>query len=96
MKTKFALLIVAISLCSCASTRLRPEAESVTVSDLAPPANCKEVGSVETVTHVNVSHTSKNLLINQLKNNAYDLGGNYVLLEVAAPLKHSGKVYRCP
>ena len=70
-------------LTSCASTKLKPEAASVIVSEMPPSPDCKKVGEVDSYTRVNVANSSKNVLVNLVKNDAYDLGGNYVYLEVA-------------
>ncbi len=96
MKTKLFVLSLALVLTSCASTKLRPEAESVVVSEMPPSAECKLVGEVDAYTHVNVSNTSNNVLVNLIKNNAHDLGGNYVQLDEATKLKHRGRAFSCP
>ena len=81
---------------ACASTQLKPGAETVVVSEEAPPQTCKEIGRVDSYTNVNVANTSKNVLLNIVRNRAYELGGNYVKLEEKTTLKHSGPVYKCP
>lgn len=80
----------------CASTQLKPEAANVVVSELPPPQECKEIGQVDSYTNVNVANTSKNVLVNIVKNRAYELGGNYVKLEEHTTLKHAGPVFKCP
>lgn len=83
-------------LTSCASTRLKPEAASIVVSEQPPASACKKVGEVEAHTKVNFANTTKNALLNMIKNDAYDLGGNYLQLTEAANLRHAGLVYKCP
>ncbi len=90
------LLLAVLFLSACASTKLKPEAAGVIVSENPAAATCKKVGEVESFTRVNVANRSENLLINLIKNDAHSLGGNYVFLTEATALKHVGTVYNCP
>jgi hypothetical protein len=90
------LLLPFLFLVSCASTRLKPGAESVVVSEAEPSENCKEVGSAESNTAVNIANATNNVLLNILRNRAFEIGGNYVKLDTQTTLKTSGRVYRCP
>lgn len=90
------LVMTVLLLSACASTKLKPEAAAVQVSENPPAANCKKVGEVEAFTSVNVANRSENLLVNLMKNDAHSLGGNYVVLTEATALKHVGTVYNCP
>lgn len=89
--------MMALLLTSCASTRLKPEAAHVVVSKDAPPASCKNIGRVDSYTYVNAARAeNNNVLINVVKNNAHELGGNYVFTDVVTSLKIEGDVYNCP
>lgn len=96
MKIMFLVLSGTLLLTACASTRLKPEAAGVIVSQDPPAAECKSLGSVDSYTHVNISNARENVLVNVLKNNAHEMGGNYVQLEEATKLKHAGRVFSCP
>lgn len=96
MKTQILLALFALTFTACASTQLKPGAESVVVSESPPPADCKEIGTAESNTVVNVANTTRNVITNLLRNRAYEIGGNYVQLDVGTTLKNQGRVYKCP
>lgn len=72
---------------ACSAKELRPGAERVIVTRQTPPEDCRSLGNVvgEQGGSLTGGWTSnKNLMIgamNDLKNQAREMGGNYVLLE---------------
>ncbi len=96
MKKQILISLFPLLFTACASTQLKPGAESVIVSESAPPADCKEIGTAESNTVVNVAHTTQNVITNLLRNRAYEIGGNYVQLNVGTTLKNQGRVFKCP
>ena len=95
MKNWIFVLPLTLSLIGCASTRLKPEAAHVVVSDAPAAKGCRLVGEVEAHTKVNVANTSNSALTNIIKNDAHELGGNYVQLSQNTNLRMSGQVYNC-
>ena len=71
----------------CAATALRPGAERVMVTRLPPPSECKFVGTLvgEQGGSLTGPFTSNKRLaqgaMNDMKNQAKEMGANYVLLE---------------
>lgn len=82
-----ALMALGLGAFGCSATQIRPEANRVIVTHQAAPKGCKFLGSVvgEQGGSLTGGWTSnKNLqqgALNDMKNKAYDLGGNYVVLE---------------
>ena len=81
-------LIALATLSSCASTSLNPGAERVLVTRQPPPAkNCRYLGTIigEQGGSFTGGWTSNNHLaegaMNDMKNKAYAMGANYVLIE---------------
>ena len=92
-----ALQLVGLVFSACAAKALRPGAERIIVTRQPAPKGCRFVGTV--VGEQGGSFTggwtsNKNLAqgaTNDLKNKAFDLGGNYVVLETnTAGNTHSG------
>ena len=87
--TKHALLsiILGFTFAGCAATELRPGAAQIIVSHTAAPKTCKFKGQVlgEQGGSLTGAWTSnKNLAqgaMTDMRNKAYDLGANYVVLE---------------
>ena len=90
MKVSLTLTVVSIVLfCGCAAKPLLPGAEKVFVSNDAPSADCEFVGEViggqgnwwtdDITTTKNVVEGSRN----ELRNEAFKLGGNYVHVQQA-------------
>lgn len=108
-----------LSLClfiaGCVTQALKPGAEKVYISAAPVSASCKSLGSVIS-TNVNgstVPYTSEENLtrvgLTSLKNQAYNLGGNYVVLNrpqttmsqranfsLINTQTMSGRAYKCP
>jgi hypothetical protein len=86
----FASLGVVVSLVGCAVTQLRPGAEMVLVTHAPPPESCRFVGTVvgQQGGSLEGQFTSNKTLaegaVNDLKNQAYEKGANYVLLETTS------------
>lgn len=78
---------LAATLVGCSAKELKPQARNVIVSRHAPSKNCRILGNV--VGEQGGSFTggwtsNRKLMIgamNDLKNQAYEMGGNYVVLE---------------
>lgn len=106
-----AILIIAISLTACAAKRLNPGAESVMLSNAPPSEDCVFIGEVhggqgnwwtDDIT------STKNLVEgsrNDMKNQAYEMGANYVHIQQAAQdtsylgggkIGMAGNAYDCP
>ena len=86
-KSQFVLIVTITNLIGCSAIQLQPNAERVIVTRNAPPKNCKFLNSI-TGSQGNFftgGYTSnKNLAagaLNDLKNQAADMGANYVQLE---------------
>lgn len=85
---------------ACAATKVRPGAERIIVSRTPAPKTCKFMGTVigEQGGALTGAWTSnKNLAegaMNDMKNKAFDLGANYVVLENSnAGNTHSGSIW---
>lgn len=81
------VLGLAVALTGCQATKVRPEAARVLVTRQAAPKTCKYLGSVvgEQGGSFTGAYTSNKALaegsMNDMKNKAYDMGANYVVLE---------------
>ncbi|QIV95312.1 uncharacterized protein DUF4156 [Allofrancisella inopinata] len=80
------LLSVAIALSGCAANKLNPVAQSVQLSTAPAASDCKFINTI-TASQGNFftgGFTSNNNLqtgaYNDIRNQAYDLGGNYIQL----------------
>ena len=79
--------LAALALAGCAATSVRPEAQKVLVTHQAAPKGCRYLGAVvgEQGGALTGGWTSNKHLaegaMNDMKNKAYDLGANYVVLE---------------
>lgn len=92
MKTKTQFTVLAVAALTvfnfgCAATSVKPEAARILVTRQAAPSDCQFVGTVigEQGGALTGGWTSnKNLAMgamNDMKNQAYELGANYVVLE---------------
>ncbi|WP_437870457.1 DUF4156 domain-containing protein [Sorangium sp. So ce363] len=83
----FALLLCCLTLPACAAVELNPGAERVIVTKQSAPQGCRFLGTVigEQGGSVSGAFTSNANLqegaVNDMKNKAHGLGGNYVVLE---------------
>jgi hypothetical protein len=93
MKTTIACLAslgFVASFLGCAATQLRPGAESVLVTHAPPPEQCRFVGTIigQQGGSLEGPFTSNRTLaegaVNDLKNQAFDKGANYVELETTS------------
>lgn len=86
--SKASLVVVLLaSLSGCAATALHPGARSVLVTRQPAPAGCRYIGTVigEQGGSFTGAYTSNKRLMegamNDMKNKAHEMGGNYVVLE---------------
>ncbi|KYF69198.1 DUF4156 domain-containing protein [Sorangium cellulosum] len=84
----FALLLLSSSILpACAAVELNPGAEKIIVTKQPAPQGCRFLGTVigEQGGSISGKFTSNANLqegaVNDMKNKAHDLGGNYVVLE---------------
>ena len=86
-RAPFMFLLALVSVMGCSATQLRPGAESIIVSRHPAPRGCRFRGTVqgEQGGAFDGPFTSnKNLAqgaMNDMKNNALDVGANYVVIE---------------
>ncbi len=79
--------ILIVGLCACSATAVKPEANKILVTHQAAPKGCKFLGSVvgEQGGSFTGNYTSNKALqqgaLNDMKNKAFELGANYVVLE---------------
>lgn len=91
----FFLTLIATLLAGCASaTKLTSAGEKVRLMKDDPPKECKELGNVEGFDTWNGdTNNSKNII----RNNAADIGANYVRFETAEKFgKVTGTAFKCP
>jgi hypothetical protein len=91
MKTPLLLVVVScfapLFASGCAATALRPGAEKVLVTHTPAPADCRFAGTVigdQGGSLTGPFTSNRNLAegaVNDLKNQAHDMGANYVVLE---------------
>ncbi len=105
--------VAALVLAGCQSNQLTPAAQKVMLAPNAPPSNCRFIQSISSDKQVNfLSHgfstnsTAEQAAMNDLKNQAASLGGNYVRMSTnrssisndkeQIQVAYTGKVYKCP
>ena len=108
MKNLLIKLGLIVVLTGCAATSIKPNAVNVVASPNPAPNNCKLLGQVvgnQGGTWSGGFYSSKNLTIgvmNDLKNETADMGGNYVQIinnnynNINAEMTTSGNAYICP
>jgi type IV pilus biogenesis protein CpaD/CtpE len=111
-KTILAVAIVA-ALTGCQSNQLSSEAQRVALAPNPPSANCRFIQAISTDKQASfLSHgfstnsLAEEAAMNDLKNQAAGLGGNYVQMtatrsgmsndEQQIQVSYTGKVYQCP
>ena len=79
----------------CSTKPLNDKAEAVVLTNEVPPSVCKEVGMASVT---GLPPFFPNSLRTKLKNEAVQLGGNYVKMETVQGSAGTlaGKVYACP
>ncbi len=112
-KKMYVTAVAAIALAGCQSNQLTPAAQKVMLAPNSPPSACRFIRSISSDKQVNfLSHgfstnsKAEQAAMNDLKNQAASLGGNYVQMSAnrssinddqqQIQVAYTGKVYQCP
>jgi uncharacterized protein YcfL len=112
-KKMYVAAVAALALAGCQSNQLSAAGQKVMLAPNAPPADCRFIRSISSDKEVNfLSHgfstnsKGEQEAMNNLKNQAASLGGNYVQMSASQSgvnddqqqiqVTYTGKVYQCP